>query len=55
MLVCPHARIKTLNKDYCENICDLIEQLSVKLNEFGVNVSQEDHGIKGSLVGDGSF
>ena len=47
--------MKTLNKDDCDNICDLLEQLSVKAKESGVNVSREAHGLKGSLVSDGSF
>eukprot|EP00978_Attheya_sp_CCMP212_P044514 scaffold312923_cov43-Attheya_sp.AAC.1 len=46
---------KTLNKDDCDNICDLLEQLSVKAKESGVNVSREAHGLEGSLVSDGSF
>ena len=47
--------MKTLNKDYCENIFNLLETLSVKSKESGVNVSREYHGIKGSLFIDGSF
>eukprot|EP00978_Attheya_sp_CCMP212_P007276 scaffold16936_cov61-Attheya_sp.AAC.3 len=54
-----HSRVpismKTLNKDDCDNVCDLLEQLSVKVKESGVNVAQETHGLKGPLVSDGSF
>ena len=33
-------RTKTLNKDDCDNICDFLEQLSVKAKESGLNVSK---------------
>ena len=42
--------MKTLNKYDCENICNLLETLSVKAKEFCVNVFREAHGLKGSLV-----
>ena len=45
--------MKTLNKGDCDNICNLIETLSVKVKELGANVSLEAHGLKGSLLSDG--
>ena len=47
--------MKTLNKYDCDNICNLLETLSVKAKELGVNVYQEAHGLKGSLVSDEYF
>ena len=46
---------ETLNKDNCHNICDFLEQLSVKTKESGVNVAQEDHSIEESQVSDSSL
>ena len=34
-----------LNKDDCDNICDLFEQLAVKSKDLGVNFYQEANGI----------
>ena len=47
--------IKTLNKDNCDNNCNLLEFFSVKAKYSGVNVSREAHGLKGLLVSDCSF
>ena len=47
--------MKSLNKYDCDNICNLLSTLSVKEKYSGVNVSGEDHGLKLSLVIDGSF
>ena len=47
--------MKTLSTDDFDNICNLIETLSVKMKELGVNVYQEAHGLKGSLTYYGSF
>ena len=42
--------MNTLNKYDYDNIYNLPEKLSVKEKELGVNVSREDHDLKGSLV-----
>ena len=47
--------MKTLNKYDCDNICNLLETLSIKVKESGENVSQKDNGIKGSILSDGYF
>ena len=47
--------MKTLNKYDCDNIFNLLETIQAKSKELSVNVYQEAHGIKGSLVSDGSF
>ena len=47
--------VNNLNKYDYENICNLLETLSVKSKELGVNVSQEALSLKGSLVNDGYF
>ena len=52
---CVPIRTETLNKYDCENICHLPKIISVKAKESGVNASREAHGLKGSLVSDGSF
>ena len=46
---------KTLNKDDCDNICNLLEIFSVNAKEPGVNVFLQAHGLKVSLVSYGSF
>ena len=38
--------MKTLYKYNCDNICNLLETISVKAKESGVNVSREAHGLK---------
>ena len=45
----------TINKDDYYNIYNLIETVSVKSKELGVNVFWESHGLKGALVSDGSI
>ena len=45
----------TLNKDDCNNYYNLLEIFSLKQKELCVNVSREAHGLKVSLVSDGSF
>ena len=47
--------MKALNKDDCDNIYNLLETISVKAKDSGVNLSREARDIKGSLVSDGSF
>ena len=47
--------MKTLNKDDCDNICNLLKKTSVKAKGSGVNFPQEARGLKGSLVSDVSF
>ena len=47
--------MKNPNEDDCDNICNLLEKLSVKVKESGVNVAWEARVLQGSLVSDGSF
>ena len=45
----------TPNKYDCDNICDFIEQLSVKAKYLSVNVDQEACGLEVLLVSDRSL
>ena len=47
--------MNNINKNDCDNICNWIETLSLKVKESGVNVFQDAHDLKVSLVSDGSF
>ena len=47
--------MKTLNKYGCDNICNLIEIISVQAKQSVVNFSQGGHGLKVPLVSDGNF
>ena len=47
--------MKTLNKYGCDNICNLLEIISVQAKQSVVNFSQGGHGLKVPLVSDGYF
>ena len=47
--------MKTLNKDDCEHICDLLYTLSVREKQSGVSVYRQAYGLKGLPLSNGSF
>ena len=47
--------MKNFNKDYCDNIRNLLENFSVKAKYSVVKVSRDFYSLKISLVSDGSF